>query len=282
MGELREWSRNSTYSVKDMQSATGSTGLWRFRDGYWGNNPMDRACPGKKEAEIPPSSQERRVRGFCIEPMQATTDLLQMAFTRLGYFPAVTLIHAAVSSAPGKAQFPASAAGVESLGLGATDRIGGFVLVDVVTIDQLVAAHNISSIDVLSIDTEGNDLRVILGAVHTLAAQMVRLLEFEYHSIGRWAQSDLQDLIDLLDQFGFDCYWQGGVGWINNTQSLAGLVHNPGKLWRLTGCWDDSYYVLRGWSNVACANRNEGALIEAMHESALSIGAEWDIPPFQS
>ena len=105
---------------------------------------------------------------------------------------------------------------------------------------------------------------------------MVRFLEFEYHGVNRWARSDLQDLVDLLDQFGFDCYWQGGFGWADGV-----MVQNSGKLWRLTGCWDDSYYtVFRDYGsngNVACVNRDETELTDAMHHSASSIGAGWDI-----
>ena len=43
----------------------------------------------------------------------------------------------------------------------------------------------------LSIDTEGNDMRVLLGAVRLLGAEMIRFLEFEYHKVGHWATADL-------------------------------------------------------------------------------------------
>jgi FkbM family methyltransferase len=172
VSEMRGWSKNSSFSVKDMQTATGSSGRV-------GNGPMDRACPAKEEVRAPPSEwlaqSPRPVQGFCIEPMQSTAGMLRDAFTRLGYFPAVTLIHAAVSSVPGRELFPASTAGAETLGLGSFSE--SFSEVDVITIDQLGASHNMAAIDVLSIDTEGNDMRVIFGAVHTLAAQKVRYLE---------------------------------------------------------------------------------------------------------
>ena len=71
--------------------------------------------------------------------------------------------------------------------------------------------------------------------------------------------------VDLLDQLGFDCFWAG----------------NAGQLWRLTGCWHDSYYAGRAWSNVACANRRERELLEAMTATATLHDASWDIPPAQ-
>ncbi len=189
MSEMRGWSKNSSFSVKGLQTATGSSGRV-------GNGPMDRACPAKEEVRAPPSEwlaqRPRPVQGFCIEPMQSTADMLRDAFTRLGYFPAVTLIHAAVSSVPGRALFPASTAGAETLGLGSSSE--SFSEVDVITIDQLVASHNMAAIDVLSIDTEGNDMRVIFGAVHTLAAQKVKYLEFEDHQIFRWANRTYRTL----------------------------------------------------------------------------------------
>jgi len=82
-------------------------------------------------------------------------------------------------------------------------------------------------------------MRAVLGAVRTLAAGKVRYLEFEYHAVGRWARSDLQDLVDLLDQLDFACYW----------------ALNSGGLSRLTGCWHDVYYQQRTWSNVAYINQ---------------------------
>ena len=69
--------------------------------------------------------------------------------------------------------------------------------------------------------------------------------------------------MDLLDQVGFDCFWAG----------------NAGQLWRLTGCWHDSYYADRQWSNVACANRRDTALHAAMTVTAARHRASWDMPP---
>jgi hypothetical protein len=83
-------------------------------------------------------------------------------------------------------------------------------------------------------------MQVILGGIHIFAAHLVRYFEFEYHERGRWQTSDLQDLIELLDQFAYDCYW----------------ALNSGNLTRLTGCWHDDYNE-KGWSNIACISRKE-------------------------
>ena len=159
------------------------------------------------------------------------------------------MIHAAASSSPGFTNFPQHSPGFEAFGIGSNTRSPAD-RVQVITVDGLTEKYNLQSIDILSIDTEGNDMRVIFGAVHTLP--IVRYLEFEYHSVNRWANSDLQDLIDLLDQFGFECFWGG----------------NCGQLWRLTGCWHDSYYSKRYWSNVVCSSRSQKELYETMLKHA--------------
>ena len=67
-------------------------------------------------------------------------------------------------------------------------------------------------------------------------------MEFEYHNVNLWATADLQELVKWLqDQYSFVCYWQG----------------NQGQLWQLTGCWHDSYYNDRFWSNIVCVNTRQ-------------------------
>ena len=229
--KMRKWSRNSSYSFKAAESDFNA---------FFG---VIRSCPLPDELD-PPVSDPRPAQGFCVEAMTSTFGATSSIIKKHGWDQSLRVIHAAASSTPGEVKFPVSHAGVESLGIGMGQ--GDEQVVRAITVDQLIEEHGITRVDILSIDTEGNDFRVILGSLNSL--HMVRLLEFEYHAVARWANSDLQDLVDLLDQFGFDCYWQG----------------NQGQLWRLTGCWHDSYYVKRFWSNVACAKRNEHSLHAAM------------------
>ena len=247
---VREWSRNVTYSVRSMAP-------------YYKNLTIH-ACSPRKELHLQVQSNHiRPVRGFCIEPVKATADVLRKALRDLRWDSSITLIQAAVSSSKGSELFHGAPAGFAKQGLGSAAPAGhtGSYRVDVTTLDALAAEHAIATIDVLSVDTEGNDARVLLGALRTLPR--VRYLEFEYHRVNRWARSDLQDLVDFLDQLGFDCFWAGSAG----------------QLWRLTGCWHDSYYAQRDWSNVACASRGEAALLSAMARVAERSGASWDDPP---
>jgi hypothetical protein len=78
-------------------------------------------------------------------------------------------------------------------------------------------------IDLLSIDVEGYDWPILVGANQTL--QRTKYLEFEYHSVGALNEYNLSTAIDFLHQHQFMCYWMG----------------REGKLWRITGCWRDGY-----------------------------------------
>jgi FkbM family methyltransferase len=150
-----------------------------------------RSCPLDRPADVSPG-RVRPVRALCVEPMASTAAAVQRMLGGLGWAAAITLVHAAVSSAPGSALFPVGPAGFEASGLGSASP-GGYRPVEVVTLDDLARRYELGGVDVLTVDTEGNDVRVLLGGLRTLPA--VRYLEFEHHVINRWARSDLQDTV---------------------------------------------------------------------------------------
>jgi FkbM family methyltransferase len=238
VAQMRDWSGDPRFSVSEYRASAAR----HFP------RASARACPPGSATTV--AVPRRAARGFCVEPMPRNYQLLETCMRALRYLGPVTLVPAAVSSVPGEESFPDGDAGAESLGLGHASAAS--VRVNVTTLDEIVRGANISAIEFLSIDTEGNDVRALLGGIHTLAARKVRYLEFEYHKVGRWALSDLQDLVDLLDQLGFDCYW----------------ALNSGGLSRLTGCWHDSYYSERFWSNVACVDRESRQTHRAMQRLA--------------
>jgi hypothetical protein len=107
-------------------------------------------------------------------------------------------------------------------------------------------------IDILSIDVEGYDWPVLVGANQTL--QRTKYLEFEYHSVGAWNKYNLSTAIAFLHQHQFMCYWAG----------------REGKLWRITGCWRHEYDRFKQWSNVGCVHRtNAPRLARRMEERFL-------------
>ena len=107
---------------------------------------------------------------------------------------------------------------------------------------------DIMPINYLSIDVEGYDYEVLMGANKTLPH--VHYLEFEYNWVGAWKDTTLSQAIQHLDtEFGFTCYWAG----FNDT------------IWRITNCWLDHYDV-KFWSNVACVNRNAIEVRDVAHD----------------
>lgn len=244
--QMQMWTKSKVYDVASFRNATQAYGMESVR-----------ACPSEPyaadKAEHETSSHSvARVFGYCIEPMPSTFVAVKKAIDAVGLASHVRAFRYAVSSKPGLTWFAGDVpAGVENLGMETDSDSGdGKIATDVVTIDQFATAHRLREIHTLSVDTEGNDARVLIGAIESLPR--VRLLEFEYHSVGHWATADLHDTVDYLDNLGFTCFWAG----------------NAGQLWRLTNCWHDSYYADRWWSNVVCCNRRIGSLCKAMENAS--------------
>ncbi|OEU20235.1 hypothetical protein FRACYDRAFT_236307 [Fragilariopsis cylindrus CCMP1102] len=98
--------------------------------------------------------------------------------------------------------------------------------------------NNHRNINILSIDVEGYDGDVLLGASSEVLNR-VEYLEFEYNWMGSWREQHLYDIITMLyEDASMVCYW-------------AGIK----KLWRITNCWM-LYYDIHSWSNIACVNTN--------------------------
>ncbi len=95
-------------------------------------------------------------------------------------------------------------------------------------------------IDILHIDTEGNDCEVLKTAMETLKAQRVRALIFEYHKLGAWGTTQLKEVIEGIAQCNMECYFMG-----------------QNRLWPISGkCWD-AQYEFHQWSNVMCILRSD-------------------------
>jgi len=194
-----------------------------------------------------PTTNIMRPKGemHCIEPMPQTYKMLQQSAETLGYTDkGLVVTHGAVSKTSGEMPFRTGGqrAGVENVGLEACKRGGRhcqavkvYSLLEFV--EQKVQAPDSQNINVLSIDVEGFDADVLLGATAKIL-ERVEYLEFEYNWMGSWKGQHLYDIIQLLDeQANMVCYWAG-----------------QDRLWRITECWM-SYYDVHSWSNVACANR---------------------------
>jgi hypothetical protein len=124
------------------------------------------------------------------------------------------LIHAGASNFTGSMKTPVCAPGYEDCSLTSsqsrTNRL--MITTEIVTVDSVVEnlksknAIGKGSIDMLLIDTEGNDALVIEGALNTIREGLVRCLIFEYHYRGFWQQTSLNHVTQSLEQFGYQCY----------------------------------------------------------------------------
>lgn len=95
-------------------------------------------------------------------------------------------------------------------------------------------------IDILQIDTEGNDALVLQGSRQWLMQNLVRVVMFEYHSLQPWPNYRLFDIVTEMDGYGYDCYFLGKQ-----------------YFWRLSrNCWH-AVYEFHEWANAICVRRDD-------------------------
>lgn len=75
--------------------------------------------------------------------------------------------------------------------------------VRVTTLDNFVAEHSIGSIDLLKIDTEGNELAVLRGGVNCLYSKKIHVIQFEFTHLNTVPRIFMRDFYELLIDFDF-------------------------------------------------------------------------------
>lgn len=188
---------------------------------------------------------------YCIEPVKETFETINRLSYQFGYNKLGLSIHQFAFSAstdPDTVLFSPAVPGDETIGIDFGPRGNETYPVKVTSVDKFVFEHQISRVDILKIDTEGNDPRVLLGSAKTLAILRPRYVSFENHQIGRWATFDLKDIIDYMDNLSYDCFWSTKFG----------------TLIRITACWSSDYEQMKAWSNIACVYRGDHVLDSIM------------------
>ena len=201
-----------------------------------------------------PSQKLRPIRGYCMEPLQSNINLLNEVMTNMSFnmHDQIHLIRAAADAFNGNASFPATTImGKESLGLSGNEGaiFDGWSKVNLINLDSFIESEKIDTVDWLSIDTEGHDARVLLGLLNSLSKQKVRFFEFETHYKGPWIHIDLEYVTDMLDEFDYDCYWEGE------------------QLYRLTGCLTKKMVSKKHFANVLCILRSEMIAHKAINDA---------------
>lgn len=82
--------------------------------------------------------------------------------------------------------------------------------VNVLTLDDFCSEHEISKIDLLKIDTEGNELKSLIGARQLLYENRIKAIQFEFNEMNLCSKSTFKDFWDLLENFYFYRLLPGG------------------------------------------------------------------------
>lgn len=72
------------------------------------------------------------------------------------------------------------------------------------TIDDFIREKNIQKVDLLKIDTEGNELNVLRGASEALTKGKIDIIHFEFNEMNVISRTYFKDFYDLLK--GYDLY----------------------------------------------------------------------------
>lgn len=118
---------------------------------------------------------------------------------------AVRVNRLAVSDQPGEVtlHLVGPTAGRNSLHRSDGDVGSGQERATATTLDEYAAGAGIDRIDLLKVDAEGHDFRVLRGARRLLASQAISVAQFEYNH--RWvhARHFLKDVFDLVGPLGY-------------------------------------------------------------------------------
>ena len=76
-------------------------------------------------------------------------------------------------------------------------------IVNVATVDKYMLENSIDKIDLLKIDTEGNELNVLRGATDALKNNRIDMIHFEFNSLNVFSRVFMKDYFDLLKNFSF-------------------------------------------------------------------------------
>ena len=71
-------------------------------------------------------------------------------------------------------------------------------IVDILTVDDFITKNNISKIDLLKIDTEGNEFNVLKGAEKALQEKKIKALHIEFNEMNIISKVSFKDFWDLL------------------------------------------------------------------------------------
>jgi hypothetical protein len=76
-------------------------------------------------------------------------------------------------------------------------------MVQLQTVDEVMAQHKLETIDLLKIDVEGHELDVLKGATQGLRGNRIGVVQFEFGGCNLDTRTTLQDFYYFFKPFGF-------------------------------------------------------------------------------
>lgn len=83
--------------------------------------------------------------------------------------------------------------------------------VKVIRLDEFLEKENIKEVNLLKIDTEGNELKVLLGVKRFLLANKINAIHFEFNEMNIVSKASFKDFLDLLPKSRFYRVLPGGA-----------------------------------------------------------------------
>lgn len=77
------------------------------------------------------------------------------------------------------------------------------ILVDIIRLDDFANEHGIKEIDLLKIDTEGNELNVLKGCETLIKSKNVKIIHFEFNDMNIVSRTFFKDFYEFLEGYIF-------------------------------------------------------------------------------
>lgn len=144
---------------------------------------------------------------YCFEPHPKNFQKLLSKFSN----SRVKTINCAVGDQPGQIQFfdyadndgSSHASVYREVIEEIHDSISAPHVVEMITLDSYCIANNIQHINLLKIDTEGNELSVISGASRLINNQSIDFIQFEFNEMNIISRVFLRDFRIILPNYTF-------------------------------------------------------------------------------
>lgn len=82
--------------------------------------------------------------------------------------------------------------------------------VDIIKIDDFIKEEQLETIDLLKIDTEGHEYKVLLGAMGAIRTQRIKAIHLEFNEMNVISRQTFKDFWDLLPNYTFHRVLPGG------------------------------------------------------------------------